>query len=136
MINKQASIAKINPPRLSSRIFHRKRLFHLLDKSRRKPVIWVAAPGGAGKTTAVASYINIRKLPCLWYQIDAGDGDIASFFHYMGLAAKQAAPHKKKPLPHLTPEYLSGLQIFTKNYFRELFSRLNPSSPPFVSPLS
>mgnify|MGYP001567999601 FL=1 len=72
----------------------------------------------------------------LWYQIDAGDGDIASFFHYMGLAAKQAAPHKKKPLPHLTPEYLSGLQVFTRNFFRELFSRLNPSSPLFDSPLS
>lgn len=124
MIKGRVSIAKINPPRLSSSIFPRKRLFHLLDKCLRLPAIWIAAPGGAGKTTVVASYIKARKLPCLWYQIDAGDGDIASFFHYMGLAAKQAAPHKKKPLPHLTLEYLSGLQVFTRNFFRELFTRL------------
>ena len=50
----------------------------------------------------------------------------------MGIAARKAAPHKKKPLPHLTPEYLAGLPAFTRNFFRELYSRINPS----VSPLT
>jgi hypothetical protein len=53
-----------------------------------------------------------------------GDGDIASFFYYMGIALKKAAPRYKKPLPVLTPEYLGDIPTFTRNFFRELFSRL------------
>ncbi len=122
-----AAIVKIYPPRLASNIYLRKRLFKALDEARSRPVIWIAAPGGAGKTTLVASYLKERRLPCLWYQIDQGDSDIASFFHYMGIAAKKAAPRYKKPLPHLTPEYLAGLPAFTRNYFRELYNRVSKS---------
>ena len=128
MSKKQFPIAKISPPHLSG-IFPRKRLFKLLDSSRSRPIIWVSGPPGAGKTTLIASYLKDKKLPCLWYQIDAGDGDIASFFHYMGLAGGKANPRKKKPLPNLTPEYLLGLPIFTRNFFRELYSRLLGKSP-------
>ena len=118
-----SSLAKLTKPKPAN-VLMRKRLFALLDDARKRPVIWVCAPPGAGKTTLVASYLTDRKLPCLWYQVDEGDGDIASFFHYMGIAARKAAPHKKKPLPHLTPEYLAGLPAFTRNFFRELYSRL------------
>jgi LuxR family maltose regulon positive regulatory protein len=119
----QSSIAKITRPKLAG-VFPRKRLFKLLDQGREKPVTWVSAPAGAGKTTLVASYLDVRKLSCLWYQLDEGDGDIASFFYYMGLAAKKAAPRNRKPLPLFTPEYLLGLPTFTKRYFENLFSRL------------
>jgi DNA-binding SARP family transcriptional activator len=43
----------------------------------------------------------------------------------MGIAAKHAAPRYRKPLPNLTPEYFLGLPTFTRNYFRELYSRVN-----------
>ena len=117
------------PPKLTSpradRLYPRERLFELLDRTREDHrVIWVSAPGGAGKTSLAASYITSRKLPVLWYQVDPGDGDIASFFYYMGLAAKQAAPRFKKPLPVLTPEYLGDVPTFTRNFFRELYRRL------------
>ena len=129
---KQTSpLAKLTKPK-AAKVLMRKRLFTLLDDARKRPVIWICAPPGAGKTTLVASYLTNRKLPCLWYQIDEGDGDIASFFHYMAIAAKHAAPRFRKPLPNLTPEYLLGLPTFTRNYFRELYSRINPS----VSPLT
>ena len=65
-------------------------------------------PPAQGKTTLASSYIQERKLPALWYQLDEGDGDIASFFHYLGLSVKAAAPRYRKPLPPLTPEYLPG----------------------------
>ena len=121
--------AKITQPRLIENIYSRKRLFSVLDNALKKPVIWITAQGGAGKTTLITSYLKEKKLPCLWYQIDSGDGDIASFFHYMGIAARYAAPRYKESLPHLTPEYLGGLPVFTRNYFRELFSRLLGKSP-------
>ncbi len=50
----------------------------------------------------------------------------------MGIAAKQSAPRFRKPLPNLTPEYLLGLPTFTRNYFRELYSRVNPPVSPFT----
>ncbi|MBI3354424.1 MAG: hypothetical protein HY034_06015, partial [Nitrospirae bacterium] len=117
-----SSLAKLTKPK-SANVLIRKRLFKLLDEARNRSVIWITAPPGAGKTTLISTYLEQKKLPCLWYQIDEGDGDIASFFHYMGIAAKKANPRKKKPLPNLTPEYLSGLPTFTRNYFRELYSR-------------
>ncbi|MBW7957582.1 MAG: AAA family ATPase [Deltaproteobacteria bacterium] len=73
--------------------------------------------------------MDSRKLPCLWYQVDEGDGDLATFFYYMGLAGKKSAPKNKKPLPLLTPEYLLGIQTFTRRYFENLYGRLLPRSP-------
>ena len=119
----RTSSAKITRPTLSDPL-QRERLFTLLDAMAGKPVTWVAAPGGSGKSTLVASYIDSQELPCIWYQCDAGDSDIATFFYYMGLAAKSAVPCYKKPLPLLTPEYIAGIPTFTRRYFEILYSRL------------
>ena len=128
MTKKNASVAKISRPRLTS-VFPRKRLFTLLDTGRNSQVIWIAGQPGAGKTTLAASYLDARKLPYLWYQVDEGDADVATFFRYMGIATKMAVPGKQKPLPLLTPEYFHTISLFTKRYFEELFSRVKP---PYV----
>lgn len=117
------ALAKIAHPHLS-RVYSRKRLFKLLDTSRQRPVIWLSAPAGFGKTTLVADYLTACEIPCLWYQIDSGDMDIASFFYYLGLAVQHAAPEGHQPLPLLTPEYMTCLPVFTRNFFRDLFTRL------------
>ena len=116
-------MSKVTRP-IPVRVFQRKRLFNLLDRMRKQPVIWVCGPPGCGKTTLVSSYIEDRKIPCLWYQVDQGDEDIATFFYYMGLAAKKATPRKRKALPLLTPEYLQGISTFTLRYFENLYERL------------
>ena len=115
--------AKITRPTLSGPV-QRERLFTLLDGRKNKPITWVSAPGGSGKSTLVASYLDARKLPCIWYQCDEGDADLATFFYYMGLAAKKAAPRFRKPLPLLTSEYLAGIPVFTRRYFEQLYSRV------------
>jgi ATP/maltotriose-dependent transcriptional regulator MalT len=119
-------IAKITRPILSE-VYPRKRLFEALDTLRKWPVIWIAGPPGCGKTTLVSSYLHDRKVPCLWYQVDAGDADAATFFYYLGLAAKSAAPRRREPLPLFTPEYIQGVPTFTLRYFEKLYARLrNP----------
>jgi LuxR family maltose regulon positive regulatory protein len=95
-----------------------------LDTGRKRPVTWIAGPPGCGKTTLVSSYLYARKLPCLWYQIDPGDADPATLFYYLGLAAREAAPRKRKPMPLLTPEYRQGITTFTLRFFENLFARL------------
>ncbi len=120
-------IAKITRPKLSG-VAPRERLFALLDQFKSYPMLWITAPGGSGKTTLAASYLDARELSSLWYQLDQGDGDLAGFFHYLGIAAKKIAPRYKKPLPHLTPEYLLGVPVFARRYFETLFQRLSDNT--------
>jgi len=116
-------LAKLTAPTLP-RVVGRTRLFRLLDQSTKSVVTWIAAPPGAGKTTLLASYAHRRRRPLLWYRLDAGDADPATFFHYLGLAAKTATPQSRKGLPRLTPEYFAGLPIFTQRFFEALAARL------------
>lgn len=105
-------------------IVPRERLFRLLDSARQRPVIWVDGPGGAGKSSLVASYIDSRKLSCLWYQVDRGDQDIATLFHYLRMALGHARFAHPATLPSLTPEYQSRLETFSKRFFEKLFAAL------------
>jgi LuxR family maltose regulon positive regulatory protein len=119
-----ARLAKLTRPRLTD-VLLRERLFRRLD-DRRCPIVWIHGPPGAGKTTLASSYIAERSLRHLWYQLDAGDGDLATFFHYLGVAVAGAAPRPRKPLPHLTAEYLAGLPVFARRFFEALGERLEP----------
>jgi len=123
------SFTKITRPSAKG-ILHRKRLFQFLDRARHQPITWVSGPPGSGKTSLIASYLDARKLSCVWYQIDESDSDIASFFFYLGLGAKKASPRFRKTLPLLTPEYLLGIPAFTLRFFENLYGRLK--TPFFI----
>lgn len=121
-------LAKLTPPRLSH-AYPRERLFTLLDRARADgPAVWIDGPPGAGKSVLAAGYLEARGGASLWLQLDAADGDPASFFHYLGVAARQAAPDAPAP-PKLTAEYARGTAAFARNFFRELYARL---PMPFV----
>jgi LuxR family maltose regulon positive regulatory protein len=120
---RRQSPAKISRPVFRG-VLERQALFRELDEGLRSPVFWIAGPAGSGKTTLVASYLSSRRLPAIWYDLDEGDADPATFFHYMGLAAEEAAPRRRKPLPRLTPEYMLGVPTFARRFFEDLFSRL------------
>ena len=64
------SLAKIPPPK-PSRVYPRERLYAALDTARDRPVIWISAPPGVGKTTLIVSYLAVRKVR--WYHLDGGD---------------------------------------------------------------
>jgi LuxR family transcriptional regulator, maltose regulon positive regulatory protein len=125
MLRPPSLLAKLARPDATG-LVARQRLFTLLDGVEQSRFAWVSGPGGAGKTSLIASWLDRRKKNVLWYRVDAGDRDPATFFHYLGLAAQAIARGKRRPLPHLTPEYLAGLSDFSRRYFRDLFARLKP----------
>src|SRR5512139_3618012 len=81
-------------------------------------------PPGCGKTALISSYVESRRIPCIWYKVDKADADLSTFFYYLGLAVAKAAPRKRKRLPLLTPERMSGLSVFAQRYFEDLSSLL------------
>jgi LuxR family maltose regulon positive regulatory protein len=122
-----ATLAKLTRPHLAG-ILPRERLFSDLDQGREKSVIWIAGPPGSGKTTLVADYLDTWAPECVWYQIDPGDADVATFFYYMGQPLP-ISDKQQSALPLFSPEFQTNLAAFTRSYFRELFARL---TPPFA----
>jgi len=124
-MDSRPSPAKISRPKASDS-FARPRLFKLLDRARHKPLIWVMGPPGSGKTVLVANYLEHRRVTTLWYQADPGDADIATFFHYLGQAAKKAAPRHRRPLPACTSDRLTDLDRYARQFCTDLYTRLKP----------
>lgn len=118
-------LVKITGPKLS-KVMNRQRLFRRLDHARSHSVIWITGPPGSGKTTLIASYMKSRDLPGLWYQIDSGDADPATFFYYLKLAVDKTAKKHQPSLPLLTPEYQTDLPAFARRYFVNLYKRYTP----------
>jgi ATP/maltotriose-dependent transcriptional regulator MalT len=56
--------------------YPRERLHSLLDRCLERTVVWISGPGGGGKSTLVAQYLELRSLPALWYQGDSGQNRV------------------------------------------------------------
>lgn len=125
MPGKPVALAKLTRPKLLAGV-DCARLVRLLDDRLARSTVWVTGPPGAGKTTLLAGYADARNAATLWYHLDGGDADVASFFHYLGIAAQgfSRGRQRAEALPILVPEYLPDLMGFARRYFRDLFARL------------
>jgi hypothetical protein len=106
---------KIAPPRPAGAL-QRRHLARRLDRSAGGHTTWVSGPPGSGKTTLVAAWALARRVPCAWLQVDAGDGDPATFLHYLTLSLRRLAPRAR--LPAFAPEYLAAPGPFARRLFR------------------
>jgi len=111
-------LAKLSRPR-ASRVHPRAGLFRRLDRAVRERVTWITGPPGSGKTALAASWLSERRLPHLWVQLDAGDSDVATFFHYLSLGAERIV-RPGSILPRFSPESLEAPDLFARRWFRDL----------------
>ncbi|MCP4408270.1 MAG: hypothetical protein GY807_11020 [Gammaproteobacteria bacterium] len=118
-------LAKLSRPRVG-RIVHREHLIRRCDQLSSSTCTWITAAAGYGKTTHLVNYLDTKDMPCLWYQVDEADADLASFFTYLGMAAET---HIGRLSPLLTPEYFADVPTFTRRWFRELYQG---AGTPFV----
>lgn len=73
----------------------RARLDARLDAALRAPLVWVAAPAGYGKTTAVAGWARRRTAAPAWWSLEASDAVAARFADHLATALA----HAWGPLP-------------------------------------
>ena len=122
MSSQPVSLAKTTRPALGS-VVRREALFVRLDGQPGRTLAWISGPPGAGKSTLAASYVDARGYQCAWYQLDPDDADVATFFHYLGHAARKLGDGEPPDLPAFTAQHLQNVAAFSRRFFRQLFSR-------------
>ncbi|MGZ8212933.1 MAG: BTAD domain-containing putative transcriptional regulator [Methylosarcina sp.] len=125
--NKRLFLSKITSPRTNNPVY-RERLFQRLDQLRETPLIWVTGSPGSGKTTLASTYISQRNINHAWHQLDIGDINIATFFHYFRLCVQQLTQLDIKKIPAFTPEYLPNLVIFIRRYIEIIEKHLKTNT--------
>lgn len=83
---------------------------------RSAPLTFVVGLPGAGKTSAVARFVEEVSGPTLWYRLDHDDADGAGWFHALATALDGERGH----LPVWSPENQEDLSEFAIRFFSEL----------------
>lgn len=115
--------AKVTPPK-GMNILARLRLYRQLEEATAKRLTWIVGPAGAGKTTAVASYLADRKIRTVWYNCDKGEVEPGTVFYYMRESARRVMGPRAASLPVFRPEDRADLQIFSRRFFECLCAEL------------
>lgn len=123
MNDKISSNPKISQPP-SAPGYYCTELHDLLDELQSRPLIVISGPPGIGKSTLVATYLDSRHLPSIWYQVDKDDDDPATFFHHLERALREVKPAANLKMPDLTPKASENIAEFSKRYFEQLYNHL------------
>ena len=109
-------------PARSKQIVRRARVVKAIEQALRNGICWIAAPAGYGKTTAMLDFLQKKPAAHLWYRVDEGDQDVASFFHHIG---NLLPPRAASELPVFGPEYADQPAEFARRFFRAFFRKLS-----------
>jgi len=117
-------LAKWSPPR-ARRLLRRQRLLRRLDALLAESSVWITGSPGAGKTALIASHVETRSLPALWYDVDHGDADPVVCCDYL----RRAAQHfrgQAAALPAAEPLLTGRLERFLAHFFATFYRAIAP----------
>ncbi len=86
------SRTKITPPIVRRETLTRGRLIEWLRRHTQRRLTLVIAEAGYGKTTLLADYGRHSEMACLWYKLDASDGDWVTLANYLVAAIREIRP--------------------------------------------
>ena len=112
-------LPKVSPPGLEGYV-PRPRVSSALAEIARGASAWVQAPGGSGKTSAVAAFALALKRPVAWMHLDAGDAEPATYFRYLGMAVQGALGKSSTKLPAHAPEFDADIALFARRHARAI----------------
>jgi len=112
-------VPKITPPQLD-RVLLRPRLSAVLTDATAQSAVWLHAPGGFGKTTAVAMAAAKLRQPLAWLHVDAGDSDPAGGLPWLVQALSAALKLAPGALPVFVGETELESALFTRRLARKV----------------
>lgn len=102
----------------------RKRIFDALDTTSEQAAVWINGPPGAGKSWALASYLEARNFNPLWYQLDKRDNDPVFFFQALGKAIEELASHSQQIFSSQLVESDTDINSFAHKFFERAYEAL------------
>jgi len=117
------SLAKTTQPTLAM-VLDRERLFEKIEAEAAAKAVWITGPPGSGKSTLIASYIQVRKLTALWYQLDCADAEVSTFFYYLRQSAIKHSKTSDQKIPE-TKGVIGDWDQLAHRTFRAIFSRFD-----------
>jgi LuxR family transcriptional regulator, maltose regulon positive regulatory protein len=115
--------AKFVPPRLPA-VVRRDRLVQRLDAARDTPCTWICGPGGSGKTTLAADYLQGETGRSLWFNVDEGDADPSTAIANLILLARYGVGDDVD-LPFLAADHALDPVRFHRLFFRRFYAYLD-----------
>ncbi len=83
---------KLDTPRIKGKILRRERLLNMLRQNSDKKLILICADAGYGKTTLLAQFCQEIQGSYLFYDLDAQDSDVSTFFNCLIDGVRKHAP--------------------------------------------
>ena len=83
---------KLDAPKAKGRILRRERLLRILRQNLGKKLILICADAGYGKTTLLTQFCQEVHDRCVFYDLDAKDSDIYTFFDHLVTGIRKHAP--------------------------------------------
>jgi len=74
---------KLFVPALQKNLVSRPHILERIEQGDSKKLIYIQAPAGYGKTTAIVDWIHTYSKHTAWYALDAGDNDLSRFLSYI-----------------------------------------------------
>ncbi len=101
---------------------NRKRIFDVLD-SVSGQAVWINGPPGAGKSWALANYLEVQNVRPLWYPLDKCDHDPVFFFQNFGRVIKEFAGHSEQTFNYRLA-LSDDIDRFARRFFEQVYARL------------